>query len=73
MKFELLHCYVITLAICNLLFVIYTYAIEMGQLVAAALLALLNNDIPIIVTEGAIVRGVIYFSIMPVITRNLIQ
>ena len=35
------------------------YLIEIGQFKAALILVSLNNDIPIIATDGAIVKGVI--------------
>ncbi len=48
-----------------------TYEIDTAQLVAAELLALWNSDNPIIVTDGAIVSGVMYLSINPMIPEKL--
>ena len=42
---------------------------DIGQLVAAAMLAFLNKERPIMATEGAIVNGVMYLSIMPMIPK----
>ena len=48
---------------------ILLYLIEIGQFKAALTLVSLNKDIPIIATDGAIVKGVMQLSMSPIIPK----